>query len=106
MMCSALSTCFAAGREVRPALHTLSVAQLVADVVAEVVVTGPTHLVALVAVVVLVAADAHGVLQPRRQALVLHRLLVLAGVHHAFVDAALDEQLFIWRKTRTKIMII
>lgn len=65
---------------------------------AEVVVPRPAHLVALVAVVVLVAADAHGVLQPHRQALGLHRLLLLAGVHHPFVDAALDEQLFIWRE--------
>lgn len=95
-------TCFAAGRQVRPALHALSVALLVADVVAEIVVARPTHFVALVSIVVLVAADSHGVLQPRRQALVLHRLLVVAGVHLAFVNAALDEQLVIWRRMRTK----
>lgn len=98
---AALDTCSAAGGQVGPALQTLSVPQLVAHVVAEVVVAGPTHLVALGAVVVLVAAHSDGVFQAGAQALVLHRLLVLAGADQPFVDAALDQQLLIWTRDTT-----
>lgn len=67
---------------------------------AEVVVPGTANLVAFAAVVVLVAANADGVLQAGRQAsFILHCLLLLAGVYHPFVDAALDQQLIIWKKT-------
>lgn len=92
------STCLAAGCEVRPALHTFSVPELVTDVMAEVVVAGTADFVALAAVVVLVAAHADGVLDVGRRALVLHRLLLLAGVDHPFVDTALDQQLVVWTK--------
>lgn len=62
----------------------------------EVVVSWSTDFVALAAVVVFVAAYADGVLQAGDQAFVLHRLLLLSGVDHPFVDAALDQQLVIW----------
>lgn len=65
---------------------------------AEVVVAGTANFVALAAVVVLVAAYADGVLDAGGRAFVLHRLLLLAGVDHPFVDAALDQQLVIWTK--------
>lgn len=63
---------------------------------AEVVVPRAAHLVALGAVVVLVTAHPDGVLQPGAGALGRHRLLLLAGVDHPFVDAALDQQLVAW----------
>lgn len=63
---------------------------------AEVVVPGTANLVAFAAVVVLVTANTDGVLQAGRQtSFVLHRLLLLAGVDHPFVDAALNQQLII-----------
>lgn len=65
---------------------------------AKVVVAGTAHFVALAAVVVLVAAHADGVLDAGNQALILHRLLLLARFDHPFVDAALDQQLIIWTK--------
>lgn len=89
-------TCLAAVCEIRPALHTLSVPKLVTHIVAEVVVSGATHFVALAAVVVFVAADADGVLEPGDGAFKLHRLLLLSGVDHPFVDASLDQQLLVW----------
>lgn len=96
------STCFAARRQVGPALHALSVPELVAHVMAEVVVAGAAHFVALCAVVVLVTAHPDGVLQPGG-ALGRHRLLLLAGVDHPFVDAASDQQLFIWTERKAPI---
>lgn len=87
-------TCFAV--RPRPALHAASVPLLVAHIVAEVVVAGTTDFVALAAVVVFVAAHPDGVLEAGDQALILHRLLLLSGVDHPFVDAALDQQLFVW----------
>lgn len=88
-------TCFAVGA--CPALHAASVPELVAHIVAEVVVARTADFVALAAVVVLVAAHADGVLQAGAHALMLHRLLLLSGVEHPFVDAALDQQLIICR---------
>lgn len=98
-----LSTCLAARRQVGPALHALSVPQLVAHVVAEVVVAGAAHFVALGAVVVLVTAHPDGVLQPGAGALGRHRLLLLAGVDQPLVDAASDQQLFIWTERKAPI---
>lgn len=95
-----LCTCFAAERQIRPALHTLSVPKLVTHVVAEVVVAGAAHFVALAAVIVFVTAYADGVLEAGDQAFILHRLLLLSGVDHPFVDAAFNEQLVIWTKDK------
>lgn len=96
---AANSTCSAAGRQVSPALHALPVPQLVADVMAEVVVPRAAHLVALGAVVVLIAAHPEGVVQPRAGAAELHRLPLLARVDHPLVDAASDQQLLICTQT-------
>lgn len=70
---------------------------------AEVVVAGSAHLVALAAVVVLVAAYPDGVLEPGDGALVLLLLLLLSGVDHPFVDAALDQQLVVWTEDKNQI---
>lgn len=70
---------------------------------AEVVVTGTANFVALAAVVVLIAAHTDGVLEAGSQGFMLHRLLLLSGVDHPFVDAALDEQLFIWTEDKCKV---
>lgn len=86
-------TCLAVGP--RPALHAASVPQLVTHVMAEVVVAGTANFVALAAVVVFVAAYPDGVLKAGDQAFILHRLLLLSGVDHPFVDAALNQQLLI-----------
>lgn len=67
---------------------------------AEIVIAGPAHFVALAAVVVLVAAHTDGVLEAGAQAFVLHGLLVLAGADQPFVDAALDKQLVIWTEDK------
>lgn len=99
-MSSSPITCFAVGP--RPALHAAWVPKLVAHVVAEVVVTGTAHFVALPAVVVFVAAHADGVLQPGDGVLVLHRLSLLPGIDHPFVDAAPDQQLLIWTKSKQR----
>lgn len=87
-------TCFAV--HPCPALHAASVPKLVADIVAKVVIAGTANFVALAAVIMFVAAHADGVLDVGDQAFVLHRLLLLAGVDHPFVDAALNQQLIIW----------
>lgn len=67
---------------------------------AKVVVAGPANFVALAAVVVFIAAYADGVLEAGDQAFVLHRLLLLSGVDHPLVDAALDQQLIICTKDK------
>ena len=58
---------------------------------AEVVVAGAAHFVAFQAVVVFITAHSDGVLDTGYQTFVLHRLLLLSGVNHPFVDAALDK---------------
>lgn len=70
---------------------------------AEVVVAGTAHFVALAAVVVFVTAHTDGVLQSGDQAFVLLRLLLLTRVDHPFVDAALNQQLVIWTKDANQI---
>lgn len=94
-------TCFAVWT--CPALHAASIPQLVADVVAKVVIAGTANFVALAAVVVFVAAHADGVLEVGDQAFVLHRLLLLPGDDRPFVDAALNQQLIIWNKDKKTI---
>lgn len=70
---------------------------------AEVVIAGTAHFVALAAVIVIVAAYTDGVLQAGDQAFVLHRLLLLTRVDHPFVDTALNQQLLIWTKDKNQI---
>ena len=101
--CISSCTCFAV--RPGPALHAASVPQLVAHVMAKVVVTGTADFVALAAVVVFIAAYADGVLQAGDQALILHSLLLLSRVDHPFVDAALNQQLLIWREKTDKSML-
>lgn len=86
-------TCFAFGP--CPALHAASVSRLVTHIMAEVVVTGTANFVALAAIVVFVTAHTDGVLEAGDRAFILHHLLLLSGVDHPFVDAALDQQLII-----------
>lgn len=66
----------------------------------EVVVTGTADFVALDAVVVFIAADPDGVLEAGEGALILYRLLLVAGVYHPFVDAALNQKLLIWKQDK------
>lgn len=80
----------------RPALHAALVSKLVAHVVAEVVVARTTNFVALAAVVVLIAANTHGVVEAGHRAFMHHHLLLLPRVEHPFIGAALDQQLVIW----------
>lgn len=91
-------TCFAV--RPRPALHAAPVPELVTHIMAEVVISRTANCVALAAVVVFVAAYADGVLQACDQAFILHRLPLLSGINHPFVDAALDQQLIIWTKDK------
>lgn len=67
---------------------------------AEVVVAGTAHFVALGAVVVFVTAHPDGVVEAGGRAFVLHHLLLLSGVHHPFVDAAINQQLLICAKDK------
>lgn len=66
-----------------------------AAVVAEVVVSRDTELVALVAVVVVVAAHPDAVREAGHGPVVLHGLPGVAGVDHARASAALDQQLLL-----------
>lgn len=74
-----------------------------AAIVAEVVVTGNAQLVALAAVVVLVAAHSDAVGEAGHGAVVQDGLPGVAGVDHAGVDAAFNQQLLlVWNTKQTK----
>lgn len=78
-----------------PALHALLIAELIALVMAKVIITRATLFVALVAVVMSVAAHAHAVLEAGSATLVLNELSFLSGVHFPTGYTSLDQQFII-----------
>lgn len=75
-----------------PALHALLIAGLITLVMAKVIISVATMLVALVAVVILVTAHTHAVLEAGRLTLVPNKLLFLTGVHFTTINTSLDQQ--------------
>lgn len=78
-----------------PALHALLIAELITLVMAKVIITGATLLVALVAVVMPVAAHTHAVLEVGSSTLVLNELSFLSGVHFPTGYTSLDQQFIV-----------
>lgn len=94
-------TCFAVRS--RPAIHTLSVPQLVTHIMAEVVVAWSAHFVAFSAVVMLITAHTDGVVNAGNQSFIFHLLFLLPGINHPSVDAAHNQLLIIWTKRENMI---
>ncbi len=83
-----------------PALHALLIAELLACVMAKVIISGATMFVALVAVVMAVTEHTHAVLDAGCSALLPNELSLLSGVHFSTINTPLDQQIITYERDK------